>query len=139
MVIIVKNKSPLRSIHVKFSYSEILALIENFYAKAKIDFMIGYHFRNITDFDTHIPHIADFWHLQLNGKLNNPEAKFNVLNKHVPLGIKKGELNRWVVLFFETLDEDLMKNPSHEEIISDWKNKVEHFKQKFLSFKLLFN
>lgn len=121
------------------SYEVILNIIEDFYEKATNDFMIGYHFRNISDFDSHIPHIAEFWNLQINGKLHTPETRFDVINRHVPLNIKKGELNRWIILFNETLDSFQESNEQSAETILQWREKIDHFKNIFLNSKLLFS
>lgn len=113
----------------------ILKVVEDFYAKATQDFLIGYHFRNIEDFDSHIPRIAVFWEVQLNGKTEKKEElPFNLISAHAPLGIKRGELGRWKLLFHETLEEN-RDNLSDEEIES-WEQKVEFFREK-LEAKLI--
>lgn len=84
----------------------IFNVVSSFYDKAKTDILIGYHFRNINDFDEHIPRIAAFWEMQLLGKTNrNFGEPFDVMNLHQALGIKKGELGRWLLLFRKTMDE----------------------------------
>ena len=55
----------------QLDYDTLLEIIYGFYELAKRDVMIGYHFRVIEDFDEHIPRIADFWNLQLNGEAQN--------------------------------------------------------------------
>jgi truncated hemoglobin YjbI len=84
----------------------IFKVIESFYDKAKRDVLIGYHFRNIQDFETHIPRIALFWEMQLLGSASyKVDPPFDVMAVHTPLMIKKGELGRWMLLFKKTLDE----------------------------------
>lgn len=46
----------------------ILQVVQHFYDKARVDVLIGYHFRIIKDFETHIPRIAAFWDMQLLAK-----------------------------------------------------------------------
>ena len=105
----------------------ILEIITSFYDKAKVDVMIGYHFRFIEDFDTHIPRIADFWNLQLNGKLIKKEhLPFNLLDVHQGLGIKKGEIGRWLKLFTDTLDEHIQSGDITSENKEIFLKKVEH-------------
>ena len=107
----------------------ILEVIESFYAKATKDFLIGYHFRNIQDFETHIPRIAVFWEVQLNGSTERKEElPFNLISVHGPLGIKRGELGRWATLFAQTLQEH--QDKLGPIIISKWNEKVEFFKNK---------
>ena len=117
----------------------ILNTVEKFYAKATTDFLIGYHFRHITDFETHIPRIASFWDIQLLGApTRSLEAPFDVINKHIPLMIKPGEVGRWVVLFKEALLEQEKIHPDFLEMIQKWHIKLEFFREKFLSIEKLY-
>ncbi len=117
----------------------ILDTVEKFYAKATTDFLIGYHFRHITDFETHIPRIATFWDIQLLGAPSRPLTEsFDVINKHIPLMIKPGEVGRWVVLFSEALNEQNKTYPEFEEMIKTWFLKLDFFRAKFLSIEKLY-
>lgn len=108
----------------------ILNIVHSFYNKAKIDILIGYHFRNIKDFEEHIPRIAAFWELQLLGRTKRSYSEpFDVMKVHLPLGIKRGELGRWLLLFRKTLAE----SPEHE-LKAAWENKLTFFEDKFLRF-----
>ena len=110
--------------------NEIISqVVHEFYAKAKTDFMIGYHFRVIDDFDTHIPRIITFWEIQLLGEKPKVEIPpFDLINIHRPLNIKKGELGRWVSLFQETLN-----NVSKDQDLNNkWNEKVEFFRDRML-------
>jgi len=93
--------------------------------------MIGYHFRVIEDFDSHIPRIIGFWERQL---LNQTDYKstipFDLINVHRPLGIKLGELNRWVILFKETLNENKIESTDQDF----WLEKVSIFRDKLEKF-----
>jgi truncated hemoglobin YjbI len=113
----------------------ILSVVQSFYDKARFDLLIGYHFRNIPDFETHIPRIATFWEMQL---LGNPSRKidkpFDVINVHNPLGIKRGELGRWLVLFRKTLDEQVTLHPEMKELREEWERRLEVFEGIFLRF-----
>ena len=116
---------------IKVEYLTILDITEKFYEKAKFDILIGYHFRVIDDFDEHIPRIADFWNLQINGVMKErSHLPFDLLAVHIPLKINKGEVFRWEKLFSETLYEN--KDQLSQEDIDLWLAKVEIFKQKIL-------
>ena len=110
----------------------IFQVVDSFYQKAKIDVLIGYHFRVISDFDTHIPRIATFWDLQLTGKtsrkINEP---FDMLRVHLPLLIKPGELGRWLVLFRKTLDEKISEHPEFQELRNSWEERLKIFETIF--------
>jgi truncated hemoglobin YjbI len=111
----------------------ILKVVNEFYAKAKNDILIGYHFRIISDFESHIPRIAAFWELQLLGStqrtLNSP---FDLMKVHTPLHLKRGELGRWVLLFKKTLDEQ--EAPEFMELKTKWLEKLDFFAGIFSRF-----
>lgn len=113
----------------------IFEVVDSFYQKAKIDVLIGYHFRNIKDFDEHIPRIASFWDLQLLGttarRLDKP---FDVVNLHLPLGIKKGELGRWLVLFRKSLNDSLTLHPEMQDLAGVWETRLKFFEGVFSRF-----
>ena len=109
-------------------FDTILKVIHSFYDIARSDILIGYHFRVIEDFDEHIPRIADFWNLQLNGELQNKaNLPFNLLGVHRPLKINKGEVFRWEKLFKENIEASLTT-----EQVELWMLKVQIFKKKIL-------
>jgi truncated hemoglobin YjbI len=113
----------------------ILKVVESFYLKAKTDILIGYHFRIISDFDEHIPRIAAFWDLQLLGKTSQKiSPPFDVMNLHLALGIKRGEIGRWLVLFRKTLEEETTAHPEMESLKHSWEEKLLQFEGIFLRF-----
>jgi len=113
--------------------SPIQRVVHKFYDKAKVDILIGYHFRHIQDFDSHIPRIVHFWEIQLLGAPLTMQP-FDLISAHKPLGIKVGEVNRWVKLFIETLEEENVE----QDLKDKWLQKVELFREKFLSHPQLF-
>lgn len=116
----------------------IASVVFSFYDKARNDILIGYHFRNIPDFDEHIPRIVAFWELQLLGKTKTISNRpFDIINVHVPLNIKRGELGRWLVLFRQTLNEKLTEYPIMKDLEREWERKLAFFESTFLrSFRL---
>lgn len=110
-------------------------VVDAFYAKAKNDVLIGYHFRVIHNFDDHIPRIATFWDLQLLGVTERALTEpFDVMKVHIPLQIKRGELGRWLVLFRKTLDEMTLKHPEFSDLKEAWLAKLVFFEGVFLRF-----
>lgn len=113
----------------------IFKVVSSFYDKAKTDVLIGYHFRNIQDFDEHIPRIAAFWDLQLlRSTAWNYGAPFDVMKAHVPLGIKRGELGRWLLLFRRTLEEEIKDHSEMQELKDEWEKKLIFFEGVFSRF-----
>lgn len=112
-------------------YKVILEIIQSFYDVAKRDVMIGYHFRFIENFEEHIPRIADFWNLQLNGIVTNKSnLPFTLIEVHKGLGIKKGEMGRWVILFQQNLDLAVAQNKIDAKSCELFMQKVNHFRSK---------
>lgn len=113
----------------------ILNVVDRFYDKAKTDVLIGYHFRVIHDFDEHIPRIAAFWDLQLLGKTSRVlTSPFDVMNIHQKMGIHRGEIGRWLLLFRKTLDEEVAKDPSKTDLRNKWDERLVNFERIFLRF-----
>ncbi len=113
----------------------IRRVIDSFYDRARSDILIGYHFRNINDFGTHIPRIASFWDLQLLGKTEREiSSPFDVMKAHLPLGIKRGELGRWLLLFRKTLKEEIEAHPQMQRLGEEWERKLAFFEGNFLRF-----
>lgn len=113
----------------------IIKVVDAFYQKAKTDVLIGYHFRIISDFDTHIPRIATFWELQLLGSTQRTLTEpFDVMKVHIPLKIKRGELGRWLLLFKKTLDEETKIHPEFSELKELWLIRLTFFEGVFSRF-----
>src|SRR5690606_20281813 len=104
-----------------------------------VDVMIGYHFRKIREkdgehplkppleaFANHLPRIAHFWEVQLLGEKLKGE-RFDLIHVHRELGILKGELGRWLMLFREVL----AKQDQGLEIVKKWNEKLDHFEEIF--------
>lgn len=113
--------------------STIDEVVRSFYKKAMSDILIGYHFRVIENFEEHIPRIVSFWELQLNKSITNKKhLPFDILKKHAPLKLNRGEIFRWVVLFEQTLDEFIKSNVLKEEEKNMWMAQVSLFKERLL-------
>lgn len=109
----------------------ILEIIQSFYDTAKRDVMIGYHFRIIENFEEHIPRIADFWNLQLNGVISDKSnLPFNLIAVHKDLGIKKAEMGRWIMLFKQNLEVYVTLNKIDFNQQKMFMEKVDHMRSK---------
>ena len=112
----------------------ILDIIQSFYDTVKKDVMIGYHFRFIEDFESHIPRIADFWNLQLNGEVKDrTNLPFKLIEIHKDKGIKSAEMGRWIHLFEKNLENFVQSGEvsSHQRDI--FITKINHFREKIES------
>lgn len=114
----------------------IQTVVANFYSKANTDILIGYHFRFIEDFSTHLPRIEAFWRNQILGEAFTEIPPLDLIAAHIPLKIKSGEINRWIFLFEQTLNEVPEKEETKVLKIK-WLDKLQHFKKVFLQHPLL--
>lgn len=107
----------------------------DFYELAIKDILIGYHFRHIDDFDTHIPRIAQFWNLQINGKISNRSLlPFRLLEVHQPLKLNRGEIFRWKKLFESVLDKYCRENKINTAQKGLWISKINLFANRLELF-----
>ena len=124
----------------------IKSVTYSFYEKATTDFLIGYQFRKIQEYESanplappldafkgHLPRIEKFWRVQLIGeRLEKDELRFDLINIHKALNPNKGEVLRWVKLFNETLDE--YESEDNKTFLKEWRKKVSEFEKRFLTF-----
>lgn len=83
---------------------DIEALVNQFYAKVRVDDLIGPIFNEIAkvNWDTHTKKIHNFWETLLFDADNYEGRPFP---PHIPLGLKPEHFRRWLELFFATTDE----------------------------------
>lgn len=124
----------------------IKQVVEDFYELAVNDVFIGYHFRKISssklshatiisslhDFKNHLPKIEDFWCAQLLPKYTRVFDRPHVLKVHEYLGIRVGELGRWLTLFREVLNK--YDNEINHTFINLWLQKVDTFEKAFREY-----
>lgn len=84
--------------------SELESLLDAFYAKVRVDPLIGPKFNEVAkvDWEEHLPKIYNFWDTLLFGAENYRGRPFP---PHVPLDLEPEHFQRWLQLFFETVDE----------------------------------
>lgn len=121
-------------------------IIEQFYGIITTDFLLGYHFRKIQEFElgpdghpllppleafsSHLPKIQEFWYRQLLGQTFNRDFQFDLINTHQYLKLKRGEIDRFHLLFKEVLQQN-KENLLELKLLDLWEEKLEHFVQKF--------
>lgn len=83
-------------------------LVRSFYGRAMSDAMIGYVFVEVAklDLEAHVPAITSFWETVLLGaKTYNSSAFRPHAELHSRSPLRPGHFERWLVLWFETVDE----------------------------------
>ena len=115
------------------SFSEIHDVVERFYAKATKDILIGFKFAHIQDLKPHVERIAYFWQLQLTGSIERPEhLPFQIIDIHRPMKLTSGMVDRWIVLFHQTLAESNLSTDDQ----SLWKAKIELFRDRMKAIQV---
>lgn len=89
--------------------ADISILVHQFYDKIRADIEIGFYFNTmITDWDTHLEKLTDFWEMNLfGGKIykGNPLEAHNKVDEHFNGKISANEFGIWLNLWFATLEE----------------------------------
>jgi len=87
------------------SRADIAVVVDNFYARALQDPIIGYLFDGL-DLPTHLPTIHDFWEnilFRTGAYKGGMMYKHQMLNTRKPLKLE--HFQRWLELFVATIDE----------------------------------
>jgi hemoglobin len=97
----------------QISAEEISNLVDNFYAKVRLDPEIGPIFNaTIDDWPAHLALLKDFWSTVL---LTDRRYKGDPLAKHLPLSLDPSHFERWLGLFAETAGQ--VMPPGHAAIV----------------------
>jgi hemoglobin len=105
---------------------DIKVFVDDFYAKVREDMLIGPIFLGqVHDWPAHLEQLYSFWNASLFGV---PGFRGNPFAKHAPLPIGVEHFNRWLKLFFETIDHHFTGH-----IAADAKNRAELMAHMFLT------
>ena len=98
----------------RITEQEISALVDNFYARVRLDPVIGPVFNQaIHNWDAHLDLLKDFWSTVL---LTTGRYKGNPMLAHFPLPIEPHYFGRWLELFRETARETMPEAQSAQVI-----------------------
>lgn len=103
-----------KDIHTR---TDIILLIDNFYAKIKVNTLLRPVFIDIAqiNFEHHMPILYDFWCTMLLGEMSYSRNAMEVhlqLNQKTPL--TKAHFDEWLKLFTETVDENYLGAKAEE-------------------------
>ena len=89
--------------------TDVSFLVHQFYAKIRADQEIGFYFNEmISDWDTHLEKLTDFWETNLfavRKYKGNPHAVHNEVDAHFDEKITPNEFGIWLNHWFQTIDE----------------------------------
>ena len=101
------NPSPrpeLAPLCSKITREQVAQVVDAFYAKLRMDPELQHFFAHIPDFTAHQAHIADFWWIAMGGRVAEHQP-FDMIGRHLPLGLSEDHIARWLELFHATLLE----------------------------------
>ena len=88
---------------------DVFLLVDTFYKKVRKDDLLGPIFnRRITDWDSHLQHLTDFWESNLffrNRFRGNPLEKHKEVDAENAYSINELHFGVWLNLWFQTVDE----------------------------------
>ena len=90
----------------KIGRARVTHVVQRFYARLLADAELGPYFARLPDLDAHVAHIVEFWWIAMGGKTAGTPV-FDMVGRHAPLGITEAHLQRWLMIFAQTLDDEL--------------------------------
>lgn len=91
---------------VSYTHDDISFVVDDFYTRIQNDAILSVPFKSVADWPEHIERLTHFWWVRFGGKpyLFN---YYNPVAKHFFAGFNRDLLQRWLVLFHETLKNRL--------------------------------
>jgi hemoglobin len=111
------------------SREDLVLLVTKFYVTATVDPLLKDTFDTFIDKDVwevHVNKIINFWSMVI---FKNNDYSGNMFAKHIPMKLTVEQIDRWVELFVENLDNNF-KGPNTEEALSRVHNMGIMFKGK---------
>lgn len=87
-------------------HESVWRVVDDFYSRIQHHPTLAEHFRNIKDWDEHNARMTHFWWITLGGARYRND-QYQVVAKHMPLGITDALVDEWLTLFRATLDDHL--------------------------------
>jgi hemoglobin len=81
--------------------ADVHELVQTFYLKVLADDVLAPFFKNL-NFEEHLPKMEFFWRFVL---LDESGYTTSVTDKHMHMRLKEEHFKRWLLLFYQTLNE----------------------------------
>jgi len=81
--------------------ADVHELVQTFYLTVLADDVLAPFFKNL-NFEEHLPKMEFFWRFVL---LDESGYTTSVTDKHMHMRLKEEHFKRWLLLFYQTLDE----------------------------------
>lgn len=92
---------------------DLVVMVHAFYAKVEKDERLGHIFNEVAEvnWETHLPKMVRFWSNLL---FQTGKYRGRPFRAHQPLPIKTSDFERWLTLFWETVDEHFFGEKAYE-------------------------
>lgn len=91
----------------------VRSVVHEFYRCLRTDNTLLAYFTHIDNWQEHESHIADFWWGVMGGTVENPRPNAMAAG-HKNLHFGPGELDRWLALFYQTLQQSLPQDAAEQ-------------------------
>lgn len=92
---------------------DVARLVTLFYRRVRSDPLLAPHFMGVDDWPAHEQAICDFWWGLMGGHIAQPKPRA-MERAHRDLRFGEEELQRWLALFEQTLQENLPAEPARQ-------------------------
>lgn len=99
---------------VAFKHEDMFKVIDQFYTLIQSDSLLKVPFASVHDWPDHIVRLTHFWWIRFGGKPYLPFVSYNPVEKHFFAGFNQEFLQRWLMLFHNTLEKNL--SPQQAEL-----------------------
>ncbi len=113
------KKKILRPLCDRIGRDAVDRVTARFYDRLREDAQLSPFFAHILNFPEHERRIADFWWIAMGGRLADPPT-VDMLGLHRPMGMRQADLDRWLELFAETVEDEL-----ETDLAEQWKAMAE--------------
>jgi len=109
------NPSPrkLEPLCGKIGRDNVDLVVREFYGKLRQHPELKSFFAHIENFEAHEAHVADFWWVAMGGRIGE-HRPFDMVGRHLPLGLNEAAIALWLDLFHATLLAHLPREPAEQ-------------------------
>ncbi len=92
---------------IPFEHGKMFKVVDEFYTLIQSDSLLKVPFASVHDWPDHIERLTHFWWIRFGGKPYLPFVSYNPVEKHFFAGFNQEFLERWLLLFHQTIDKHL--------------------------------
>lgn len=92
---------------ISFKHEDMFKVVDQFYTRIQSDPLLKVPFASVHDWPDHIERLTHFWWIRFGGKPYLPLVTYNPVEKHFFAGFNQEFLQRWLMLFQNTIEKNL--------------------------------